>query len=380
MKRISIIALTLILAMVLGTFAVSAAPTKEFSLIPGADATWTDIPNGGVSVTTEHKEDGTVVFAGSVSGTWPCIEHWYAEPIVANVETDSLVIDMNVASGNTNINLFFQDNSGNTYGYTLCNSMFADRNYDSGSGDLMADDYVVTISLKDFVATTKLLDGSAFPAGAIVDGTLKFCGIQVYSVNGAVITVKKLAVACVVDRPAVEHVDGCELPVTGTDVAANNADGQVIYYAAGDEDRVLTADEFNFRYSYILVVDKDGKIVEVGNNLLTNAQDSGNTFQNEFTVPAGGFAISFFYNGDNTANQALFDVYASITGQNVDSIFAIYNETVAVNGGNYVVTCDGENLKVSVGNPGDAGVLVFAVLAMVALAGLAVVTKTRKEF
>lgn len=380
MKRISVIALTLILAMVLGTFAVSAAPTKEFSLIPGADAAWTDIPVYGASVTTEYKDDGTVVFAGSVSGTWPSVKHYYAEPVVANVETDSLVIDFNVTGGSTNIVLYFTDNGGAEYSYTVCNSTFADRNYDSGSGDLYDGDYTLTISLADFVATTKLYDGSAFPANAIVDGTLKFSGIEVYSVNGAAVTVKKLAVACVVDRPAVEHVDGCELPVTGTDVAANNADGQVIYYAAGDEDRVLTADEFNFRYSYILVVDKDGKIVEVGNNLLTNAQDSGNTFQNEFTVPAGGFAISFFYNGDNTANQALFDVYASITGQNVDSIFAIYNETVAVNGGNYVVTCDGENLKISVGNPGDAGVLVFAVLAMVALAGLAVVTKTRKEF
>lgn len=383
MKRISVLALTLILAMVLGTFAVNAAPTKEFSLIPGADAAWTDIPNGGVSVTTEHKEDGTVVFAGSVSGTWPCIEHWYAEPIVANIETDSLVIDMNVSTGNTNINLFFQDAAGTVHGYTLCNSMFADRNYDSGSGDLMADDYVVTISLKDFVATTKLLDGSAFPAGAIVDGTLKFAGLQVYSVNGAAITVKKLAVQCVVDRPAVEHVGESETAVTATDGKSGYLDGDVIYYPAGDEDRVLTSADNNFRYTYLMIVDKDGKIVEVGNNLVANSAD----YQGEITVPAGGFAISFFYNASSaTANQALYDVYASLTGEKVDSdAFTVYNETVEVNGGDYVVTCDGETLKVSVGSTGtpdagDAGVLVFAVLAIVSLAGLTVVSKARKEF
>ena len=77
------------------------------------------------------------------------------------------------------------DAAGNVYGYTLCNSMFADRNYDAGSGDLMPDDYVLTISLKDFVATTKLLGGTAFPAEAYADGKLTFAGIQVYSVNGA---------------------------------------------------------------------------------------------------------------------------------------------------------------------------------------------------
>lgn len=385
MKRISIIALTLVMAMVLGTFAVSAAPIKEFSLIPAADANWTDISHGGVSVNAEHKEDGTVVFSGSVSGTWPCIEHWYAEPIVANVETDSLVIDFNVASGNTNINLFFQDASGNTYGYTLCNSMFADRNYDTGSGDLMADDYIVTISLKDFVATTKLLDGSAFPAGAIVDGTLKFCGIQVYSVNGAVITVKKLAVSCEVGRPAIEYAEGLETALTATDGKSGYLDGDVIYYPAGNEDRVLTSADNNFRYTYLMIVDENGKIIEVGNNLVANNAD----FQGEITVPAGGFAISFFYNASSaTANQALYDVYASLTGEKVDpAVFTIYNETIAVDGGDYVVSCDGETLKVTVGAEepelpptGDASVIVFAMLALVSLAGVSLAVKAHKEF
>ncbi|MBQ2253854.1 MAG: hypothetical protein II325_01710 [Clostridia bacterium] len=207
MKRISMIVLALIFAMVLGTVAVSAE-TELKTLIPAKDATWTDIPHGGVSVTTDYKDDGTVVFAGSVVGSWPCIEHWYATPIVANVETDSLVVDLTVAGGNTNINLFFTDAAGNVYGYTLCNSMFADRNYDAGSGDLMPDDYVLTISLKDFVATTKLLGGTAFPAEAYADGKLTFAGIQVYSVNGAEVTVRSLAI----ESEVVEEEE--EKPVT----------------------------------------------------------------------------------------------------------------------------------------------------------------------
>ena len=87
MKRISMIVLALIFAMVLGTVAVSAE-TELKTLIPAKDATWTDTPNGNASVTTEYKEDGSIVFSGSVSGTWPCTEHWYATPIVANVEMD----------------------------------------------------------------------------------------------------------------------------------------------------------------------------------------------------------------------------------------------------------------------------------------------------
>ncbi len=214
MKRISIIALTLVMAMVLGTFAVSA-DTKTVSLIPAADAVWEEVVHNDCKVTAEHKEDGTVVFSGSVSGTWPSITHRYAEPIVANIETDSLVIDFNVANGNTNINLIFTDGAGGEYSFSLCNSMFADRNYDAGSGDLMADDYIVTISLKDFIETTALYQGTAFPAGAIVDGTLQFAGIQVYSVNGAVVTVKSLAVECeVVPEPEPEP-EKPEIPSTG---------------------------------------------------------------------------------------------------------------------------------------------------------------------
>ncbi|MBO5735283.1 MAG: hypothetical protein J6S15_04205 [Clostridia bacterium] len=210
MKRISMIVLALIFAMVLGTVAVSAE-TELKTLIPAKDATWTDTPNGNVTVTVDYKDDGTTVFSGSVVGTWPCTEHWYATPIVANVETDSLVIDFNVTGGSTNINLFFTDDSGNSYGYTLCNSMFADRNYDTGSGDLYDGDYTLTISLKDFVATTKLYDGSAFPAGAIVDGKLTFAGVQVYSVNGATVTVKTLAIESEVVE---EEEEEEEVPVT----------------------------------------------------------------------------------------------------------------------------------------------------------------------
>ena len=195
--------------------------------------------------------------------------------------------------------------------------------------------------------TTALYQGTAFPAGAIVDGTLQFAGIQVYSVNGAVVTVKKLAVSCEVDRPAIEYAEGLETALTATDGKSGYADGDVIYYPAGDEDRVLTSADNNFRYTYLMIVDENGKIIEVGNNLVANNAD----FQGEITVPAGGFAISFFYNASSaTANQALYDVYASLTGEKVDpAVFTIYNETIAVDGGDYVVSCDGENLKVTVG-------------------------------
>ena len=160
----------------------------------------------------------------------------------------------------------------------------------------------------------------------------------------------------------------------------------MIYYPAGDEDRVLTSADSNFRYTYLMIVDENGKIIEVGNNLVANNAD----FQGEITVPAGGFAISFFYNASSaTANQALYDVYASLTGEKVDpAVFTIYNETIAVDGGDYVVSCDGENLKVTVGAEeepelpptGDASMIVFVMLALVSLAGVSLAVKAHKEF
>lgn len=199
MKRTLILALALVFAIVLSAFAVSAEGGT--ALIPETES-WTKTDNGGASVTTTYNDDGSIVFSGSAAGTWPCTETWYTDsPVVANVETDSLVIDFTVEGGSTNINFFFDNGSGGSYGYTICNTTLGNVVYDVGSGDLMDGTYKMAIKISELVASTKLLNSEAFPAGAVIDGQLKFIGIQIYSVNGAVVTVNQMDIMPTADVP-----------------------------------------------------------------------------------------------------------------------------------------------------------------------------------
>ena len=117
------------------------------------------------------------------------------------------------------------------------------------------------------------------------------------------------------------------LPITevdGTAIDEGDVDGQLYYYPAeANAERVVESESVNLRYSYIIVCDKNGTPLEAGNNLVfASFNDS---FQNEITIPAGGFAISFYYNSDNTANQDLFDIYEDILGG-----LQLWNETAPV--------------------------------------------------
>ena len=189
MKRILVLAMALLL--VASFSAMSAFAAEAFELIP-SDAEWLRTDNGGSSVAVEEI-DGAMVFSGSSVDTWPCTTAMYtAAPVVASLDSYTLVYDFTVDGGATNISFFFETASGDNVDYTVCNSMFADRNYDTGSGDLYSGEYKGNIKLSDLVETTRLYNGEAFPVDAIVDGTLRFVGVQVYSVNGGVITVRAM--------------------------------------------------------------------------------------------------------------------------------------------------------------------------------------------
>lgn len=196
MKRIAILCLTLVFALVLSIFAVSAAET-DYDLIPDTDD-WTIEKYGQVcEMTVTNNDDGSVVFAGTAA--WPSATTYYEEPITVAVDSTSLVFDFSFTTGYTNISFFFKDASDNNYVYTLCNTaMGEDVIFDTGSGDLAAGEYKMTMKLSDLVASTKLLvpegaeKGEAFPADAIVDGNLTFTGVQVFATSGASVTVKEL--------------------------------------------------------------------------------------------------------------------------------------------------------------------------------------------
>ena len=163
----------------------SGADAPTYELID-PDAQWTDVPNGGCTVSIE-KKNGAVVFSGSAPGTWPATQCTYAESITVPVENYSLKYEFEVDAGNTNITFFF----GSAH-FPLSSTALGDVNFEAGSGDLMPDTYKGTIKLSDLVKATTNLNSTPFPESAVVDGNLEFTGIVVYSVAGATITVKKL--------------------------------------------------------------------------------------------------------------------------------------------------------------------------------------------
>lgn len=134
------------------------------------------------------------------------------------------------------------------------------------------------------------------------------------------------------------------MPITevdGTAIDEGDVDGQLYYYPAEkDAERVVDSESVNLRYSYIIICDKNGTPLEAGNNLLFASQDTNS--QNEITIPAGGFAFSFYYNKDNTANQELYDIYAELI-----SGLEVYNVTVpVVDSTTYQFVKDGDMLAV----------------------------------
>ena len=193
------------------------------------------------------------------------------------------------------------------------------------------------------------------------------------------------------DLGKIEGAD-VEVGVYGEDSPVTNLNGDVFVFAAGAEDRVVTSDEANLRYSWILVVDADGKVVQIGNNLV-KASEGKEGFQNDVTVPAGGFLVAFFYNADNNFNEELMNFYNELVAKYNEGE-AIYNETIEVDSDYYLgVNAARDTLYITYGEavgdggeesnpediePGDASnMIVFAILALVAIAGSAVVIKKR---
>ena len=112
----------------------------------------------------------------------------------------------------------------------------------------------------------------------------------------------------------------------------------VFVYPAENTDRVVTSEEFNFRFLFVLVCDKDGRVIEAGNNLFKASDPRANEFpQHDVTAPAGGHVVAFRYNNDVTANQALFDFYTEAIAKFAPTT-DVYNETVKLTNCTYTIT------------------------------------------
>ncbi len=194
MKRI--IALFVSLIIVCACCVINASAADSYDLVPKEGSEWRKQDHGGASVTVDYQEDG-VVFSGSVTNTWPAVDYYYEteDRITVNVDQYSIVYDFSIQGGAVNINFYFTDGFGGSGGYTIANNTLGDVAYDGGSGDLYDGDLKGVIRLSDFVNSTKFLDSSTFPANMITaDGEIIFTGIQVYSVNGGSLTIRKLAI------------------------------------------------------------------------------------------------------------------------------------------------------------------------------------------
>ena len=195
MKRILTTVFVICLVLSMSVFSVNAA--ESYELIP-IGASWNKTDHNGASVSVEeisNETEHTVVFSGSVSDTWPCVDTYYpsTEIIKVNIDEYSLVYDFTVSGGATNINFYFTDGFGNSFSYTIANNTLGDVNYEAGSGDLLNGDYRGVVKLSDFVNSSRFYESSKFNAEFITeDNEIIFTGIQVYSVNGATVTVRGL--------------------------------------------------------------------------------------------------------------------------------------------------------------------------------------------
>ena len=436
MKR-SILSIVLVLALTLSLFAVcvSAAETKV-SLIPAEGAEWIKTDHNNASVNVEYK-DGAVVFSGSVAESWPSVATTYAEPIVADVEDDYLSIDFTVAGGTTNMNFTFADNSTFSISNTALKNACPDANIDTGSGDIYDGEFKCTISIADLIASTMHLGGSAFPAGAVVDGKVTFTGINVYSVNGATITINDLSVVNVgEDAPATSEPsdDKPADKVIGNVIAGMEYTISEQFRAGGeevgwgwDENAPISYPDNNFeltdgtwptvedKYSadgwmgfsqntpaqkdrgYAYVQFDLGEATALSSTKIVALKDTPTGIQPAYEIEVlisedgENYTLAGEYKPDADTHGALADntvhtleIELEGTARYVEYRFVSYGWNflgeIELLGEMDATDAPATSDAPTTSEPpktGDAGILVFAVLAVIAIAGCATVVKTR---
>lgn len=150
--------------------------------------------------------------------------------------------------------------------------------------------------------------------------------------------------------------------LTALDELAPEADenGNQAWYADGivvaitndsNADMVAAAGDYAMRYLFILIFDSNGVCVEVGNNLFSADDERANEFpQHDITIPAGGFAVLFYYNANEApSNQVLYDYYSDLAGGDV------YNSTIkAVPGKDYTAEIENKTVTIYFTEPAEA--------------------------
>ncbi len=111
-----------------------------------------------------------------------------------------------------------------------------------------------------------------------------------------------------------------EVKISGIDTKTD--DGYFFVYPnKTDSVRKIKADEYNFRNVKIFVFDKDGKMIEAGENMIANSATQSGSIQEYLSIPAGGFALAFKSGG----SPELTRCYSAVTENAMH-----YNSTISV--------------------------------------------------
>lgn len=119
---------------------------------------------------------------------------------------------------------------------------------------------------------------------------------------------------------------------------------------SSDKELSIASGDYQLRYVFILVFNKDGVCVEVGNNLLSADDEKAAEFpQHDVKIPAGGFTVLFYYNAnEGPSNAALYEYYDQLGGT------AYTNETGrASSGKNYMAVIENNTVTVYFGAAAD---------------------------
>ena len=111
-----------------------------------------------------------------------------------------------------------------------------------------------------------------------------------------------------------------EVKISGVDTKTDNG-YFFVYPNKTDSVRKIKADEYNFRNVRIFVFDKDGKMIEAGENMIANSATQSGSIQEYLSIPAGGFALAFKGGGSPELNKC----YTAVTESAM-----LYNSTISV--------------------------------------------------
>ncbi|MBP5231181.1 MAG: hypothetical protein ILO68_05560 [Clostridia bacterium] len=142
-------------------------------------------------------------------------------------------------------------------------------------------------------------------------------------------------------------VEATELDGIGDD---DNGDGMIfLFEGESKKDRIVSSEDHNLRYMFLLVFDRYGSCVQIGNNLVFASVDA--KFQNYVVIPQSGFLVAFYYNDTFSKNLPLYNYYKALDGVLTGKTDDIYNRTLAVES-DFTASFKGMNITLQYGTEG----------------------------